>query len=285
MQAAEELLLKENIILVFDADVEYRRLNLHFHNQHEIFLCTGGSGDQFTPKGKEAMRAGDLFFFSAGYEHRSSGAKRENALGLVINFGDEILHGQNSGDDEAIAFISYLKKWTRQKHCRLPLKPEAYPQLKSCFEDMKKESYEGSYGSKMALKSGVLKVLLIMLRNNKFPTGLKDIFTGDQSMVKIKRICEYLKHNYNRQVKIEEVINLFKISRSHFHALFQKHTGMTMTQYLNGLRCCRAAELLRNTDLSLEEICHLSGFGSVCSLYQRMIIDTGHSVSYYRNLK
>lgn len=275
-------ILKEYLISAFAANVIYRRLGLHCHNQHEFFLCTAGSGDQFTKYGKEKMAAGDLFFFPAGGAHRASGALKENAVGWVVNFGDEIFDRQNPADNEAMMVIEFLKKWTSQNRYKLSLKPEIHAVLTELFIHMAGEARGESPGSNLALKLSVMKILLTILRSNNFQAASREILNQDPMAIKIERICEYLKRHHNRIMKVEEVANYFKISRSHFHAVFLKYTGTTMTQYLNSIRCSKVIKLLQTTDYSLDKIAELSGFGSVSSLYQRLPLDTGHPVSYYR---
>ena len=275
-------ILKEYLIYAFDANVAYRRLSLHCHNHHELFLCTAGSGDQFTERGKEKMTAGDLFFFPAGAAHRASGALTENAVGWVVNFGDEVFDRQNPADNEAMITVSFLKKWTSNNRYKIPLEPEIYINLTKIFEYMASEARGESPGSNLALKLSVMKMLLTILRNNNFQVASREILNQDIMAIKIERICEYLKRHHNRTIKVEEVANYFKISRSHFHAVFLKYTGTTMTQYLNRIRCSCAIKLIQTTDYSLDKIVQLSGFGSVSSLYQRLPLDTGHPVSHYR---
>jgi AraC-like DNA-binding protein len=275
-------ILKEYLIYAFDVNVAYRRLSLHYHNHHELFLCTVGSGEQFTENGKEKMSQGDLFFFPAGFAHRASGAPKQNAIGWVVNFGDEIFYRQNPADDEALMIVSFLKKWTTENRCKLPVNIIAYTEMVNTFENMASEALGQSPGSNLALKLFSMKLLLIILRNSDFQVASREIMNQDILAIKVERICEYLKRNHTRQIKVEEVANYFKMSRSHFHAVFLKYTSRTMTQYVNHLRCLSAIKFLQTTNYSLEKITQLSGFGSICSMYQRFILDTGYPVSYYR---
>lgn len=204
-------------------------MSLHSHNHHELFLCTAGSGDQFTERGKEKMTAGDLFFFPAGNAHRASGALKENAVGWVVNFGDEIFDRKNPADNEALMTVNFLKKWTSKNRYRIPLKSEVYTSMTRVFEYMAGEARGGSPGSNLALKLSVMKILLTILRNNNFQVASREVLNQDIMAIKIERICEYLKRHHNRALKVEEVANYFKISRSHFHAVFLEYTGTTMT--------------------------------------------------------
>jgi AraC-like DNA-binding protein len=278
----EKEILKEYLIYAFGVDVAYRRLSLHCHNHHELFLFTAGAGEQFTENGKEKMNPGDLFFFPAGFGHRASGSLKQNAFGWVINFGEEIFYRQNPADDEALMIVSFLKKWIMANRCKIPVNSTANAELINIFKNMESEALGEYPGSNLALKLLLMKLLLIIFRNNDFQVASREIMNQDILAVKVERICEYLKRNHTRQIKVEEITNYFKVSRSYFHAIFLKYTGVTMTQYVNHLRCLSAVKLLQNSNYQLDEIAQLSGFGSICSLYQRFILDTGHPVSYYR---
>jgi AraC-like DNA-binding protein len=95
------------------------------------------------------------------------------------------------------------------------------------IKEMTNETRNESAGTNMLLKSYVMKLLLIILRNSSLNANFRDKLNQANLEIKVERICEYLKHNYTRPVKVEEIADYFKISRSYFHAVFLKYTGLT----------------------------------------------------------
>ncbi|SHF37373.1 helix-turn-helix transcriptional regulator [Streptoalloteichus hindustanus] len=71
-------------------------------------------------------------------------------------------------------------------------------------------------------------------------------------------------------------------SRHHFLRCFQAAYGETPGRYLTRRRIERARDLLRHTNLSVTEICHLVGFSSLGSFSARFSGLVGISPSRYR---
>lgn len=73
-------------------------------------------------------------------------------------------------------------------------------------------------------------------------------------------IIHYLQNHYNNKISIDCLVKEFHTNRTTLHNDFKKHTGLSINQYLVQLRMNMAAKLLRDTGLSLSEICERIGF-------------------------
>jgi AraC-like DNA-binding protein len=76
-------------------------------------------------------------------------------------------------------------------------------------------------------------------------------------------IALYLKENYMKNITLTKILNIACMNRNKFCRAFKQRFGQSLVTYLNGLRARRAAEMLRNPDLSITEIAHHVGFESV----------------------
>lgn len=76
----------------------------------------------------------------------------------------------------------------------------------------------------------------------------------------IVRVVEYLSLNYTQDADMDEMCRLSGYSPSYLSKLFKRETGRTLTQYTAGLRCRQAAEMLRETDLPVQEISSYVGY-------------------------
>jgi transcriptional regulator GlxA family with amidase domain len=72
------------------------------------------------------------------------------------------------------------------------------------------------------------------------------------------------------------------MSRRNLARRFRAHTGATPMQWLLGRRIQRARELLETTDLTVERIAHITGFGSVETLRHHFGRQVGGPPSLYR---
>ena len=73
-------------------------------------------------------------------------------------------------------------------------------------------------------------------------------------------IIYYLQNRYNEKISIDRLVDKFHTNRTTLHMNFKKHTGLSINQYLIQIRMNMAEKLLRDTELSLSEICERIGF-------------------------
>lgn len=88
--------------------------------------------------------------------------------------------------------------------------------------------------------------------------------------LKVTNAVNYLKENYDKDVKIEFLADLCHLSPSRFFAVFKDETGITPTEYKNIQRASAAVALIISTSLTLEQICERL---NICSpAYLRRIL-------------
>lgn len=76
----------------------------------------------------------------------------------------------------------------------------------------------------------------------------------------IVKAVRYIKKNLHRKLCLEEVANEVYLSQYYFSKLFKKELGMNFVSYLKYQRIVKAKELLRNSNLSIEEVGRRVGF-------------------------
>ncbi|MBA1435244.1 helix-turn-helix domain-containing protein, partial [Bombilactobacillus bombi] len=76
----------------------------------------------------------------------------------------------------------------------------------------------------------------------------------------IKQILNYFNRYYNESLQIKDVASTFNFSSEYFSRYFKKYVGISPKKFLMQLRLSKAAELLRNSDYSIDEIIKQTGF-------------------------
>ncbi len=95
---------------------------------------------------------------------------------------------------------------------------------------------------------------------------------GDELTDKrLTRALEYIRHNFRREITLDQLANEAGISRFHFVRLFRKKLQTTPYQYIVGLRLNSAQALLRSTDLDISTIARTCGYR-----------DSGHFAAAFR---
>lgn len=76
-------------------------------------------------------------------------------------------------------------------------------------------------------------------------------------------VIYYLQSCYNQKITIEILVNEFHTNRTSLLNEFKKYTGLSINRYLAQLRLTMASKLLRDTELSVDEICDRTGFKDI----------------------
>lgn len=76
----------------------------------------------------------------------------------------------------------------------------------------------------------------------------------------IRRVLEHIRLNYSQKLSLSELGRIAALSDSHLTKQFKKELGMTIFQYIAHLRCKKAAELLRESTASVQEISSFVGY-------------------------
>lgn len=77
----------------------------------------------------------------------------------------------------------------------------------------------------------------------------------------IVKAVEYIKENYRRELTLEEVSRDVNISPHYFSKLFKDEMGENFIDYLTNLRIGKAKDIMKNSLMSVKEICYEIGYG------------------------
>ena len=98
--------------------------------------------------------------------------------------------------------------------------------------------------------------------------------TESDAQRRLKQMEIYISCNYKRDVSIDDLAQHVGMNRSALCTFFKHHTGKTIITYLNEHRLSVACHLLRNTSLTVQQVCYDSGFNNVphfCRFFKREV--------------
>lgn len=78
----------------------------------------------------------------------------------------------------------------------------------------------------------------------------------------LRKAVSYLRLNYRSDLSISEVAEKAGVGERYIRKLFARHLNMSPLDFLNQIRINKSIELLRNTEMSVKQICFASGFKS-----------------------
>lgn len=76
----------------------------------------------------------------------------------------------------------------------------------------------------------------------------------------VRKAIDFIQNFYNHQIKLTDIAKFVSLNRSYLSSIFKKETGISIQEYLTVFRLSRAAELLRITDLTIEQVAQSCGY-------------------------
>jgi AraC-like DNA-binding protein len=127
--------------------------------------------------------------------------------------------------------------------------------------------------------------LLNLLANTKEVKPLSVSFHNpDYSNREGKRMNDILQFTFResyRKIYIDEVADVANLSTEAFCRYFKLRTRKTYTNFLNEVRISNACKLIIQNDLSIQEICHQSGFSNLSNFNRIFRKVTGRTPTTY----
>lgn len=112
------------------------------------------------------------------------------------------------------------------------------------------EQFGNSFKMLMSLKKSILGDM----------NSLRNYTSADIKNNNFREIVKYIDKNFYKEISIQTISQEFCINPSYICHLFKREMQSTFTDYLSKLRVSYACKLLKETDLSINEISERAGF-------------------------
>jgi AraC-like DNA-binding protein len=99
-----------------------------------------------------------------------------------------------------------------------------------------------------------------------------------------EQVRAYLEANLTQDLDMNEVARAAALSPFYLTRIFKQRYGVPPYRYLISLRIRYASDLLRESSLSVTQVCHRSGFNSLSHFITTFRRHTGMSPSQYRRV-
>ncbi len=100
-----------------------------------------------------------------------------------------------------------------------------------------------------------------------FTLGLAESFTSNTANSTILKVIQYVRANFNTDLKLEMLGNLFNCNSAYLGKKFREYTGVPFNTYMDIIRIEEAKKLLLSSPLKIYEISKLVGYTNTDYFY------------------
>lgn len=80
------------------------------------------------------------------------------------------------------------------------------------------------------------------------------IARGENYSSSVRKAADYIRLHMSQNIKLEHLAEQVNLSPNYLSHIFKKETKLSVSQYIAQVRCRKAAEMLRHTNLTVQEI-------------------------------
>lgn len=232
----------------------FKMPSMHYHNAYELYYLEAGSRDYFVEDKLFSVSAGEFVLIPPGKLHRTGGAY---CVRTLVHFTMDFLEK---------TFTTGVAEQLTGCFSQVKIRPG---QKQQC-QDLLKMLNDSTDETEFALLLGQLLQMLAKCGNQEIQY--------DQ----VGRIVAYINQNYASIHNIDQIAEVFYVSKYHLCRVFKKAMQVTIIDYLNEVKLKNARYLLERTDRDVGEIAILCGFHSVAYFSNIFKRSTGLAPSLFR---
>lgn len=253
---------------VYGGDDEYIP---HSHDYYEIFIVAMGTVPHMVNGIMQKLPAGSLVFIRPDDFHAHM-CNDENSAFINLTFTKETAK-------MLFAYLFDTDVSEKMLSCDIPpmvfLDKNNRENLVSQINELNTERWQDKNALKIRMRT-----ILVNIFSHFTSTFPKE---SDESVPHwLVELTTEMEKPENFTSGTERMIELSNKSREHLSRSFKKYYGLTVTEYVNGLRINYASNLLLNTNISIIDICFDCGFQSLSYFYRIFRQKNGITPSDFR---
>lgn len=164
------------------------------------------------------------------------------------------------------------------------ISPSLHESLNDIHNTLIKLCQEASLTSELQISSYISQLLTNICVDSLSYTDKSISIESSSASNTMKNIVLYLEDHFNEDISMEQLSNIFYISKYYISREFKKYMGIGVWDYLTGLRINYAKEQLKDSDQSVGEIAISCGIPNVSHFINTFKSREGVTPLTYRKL-
>lgn len=251
--------------------------NWHFHPEVELTLIRKGSGTRLVGDHSEAYGPGDLVLLGGNLPHTwvSADGRGKRQEAVVVQFRPDAF-------PEALLALpefSSVNRLLATTSCGLCFPRRVAREIESVMPDL----LDGR-GIHRWLKLAQLLDNLSRQTPQPLASARYRNRRSYQLSSRLDRVISYVENHYRDESSVTNAARVAGLTPDAFSRFFRKFMRRTFVDYRNARRVREACRLLEETDLSITEIAHESGFNNLANFNRRFLSEKGMPPRRYRRI-
>ena len=258
---------------------------LHVHDFVEVSIVTAGRGIHRTPDGCAECGAGDTYVIGAGVPHAYFAAEdgeRPTVCNLVFDPA-ELFEGEAADPDSPRYCYGLFREDPLTVYVMLTSR--TLEDVERTVTRMEKELSRRRPEWEMAVKSYLINILIMMGRYASQRENSPTAPRPKERLVAMEVMRAVMERYGDSCLTLESIAASLYISKSYLCRIFRRVTGESFGDYLRRVRLEQACRLLRETELTAEQIVYACGLRDVPTFYRQFKSHVGMTPNTYRQEK
>ncbi len=229
----------------------------HSHSFYEFVYIDRGFSTHYYNHTTTLLTPGDIFGMRPGDVHGY--VYPRNTILYNCLFNAEALGEEMEKIKKLPGLAQILDHNIPSVWQRIRLDPASRKEAVAYLERMKFEYENRLVGWEIKLK-GLLMGFLVLFSRSYLRQYKKEEVGEYKYTQYIYKALEYIEKHYTEGILVEEIANFIGLSADYFSRMFKQFTGLTPVEYIKNVRLAKAAELLRQPEVSIAHVAMEVGF-------------------------
>ena len=270
--------IKDDLSLGIFIDKAGRLAEIHTHEFIEIVYVLDGEATEKINETEYNLRRGDMLFINYGSTHTRE--RSDNYSFMNVCFAPEILANKIINKENAFYILSLSAFEEIQSETfegKIHFDGEERRMIEAILSDM---LYEQS--KKLPERNAVLESYMTVLITKIIRKMRPSKRTSEAGSGLWLKLSEYIDQNFKKKLTLSDLAKRCFYNPSYFSRAFKERFNISLTEYINRERASAAAEMLKNTNKSIDEIAEECGYGDKSGLYRAFDKFYGCTPAEYR---
>ncbi len=251
---------------------------IHTHTYYETVLVLEGELTFWLPEQEPLnLRAGDVIFIPPHIIHQTYQKNEQRMRSAVVKFSPMFLYPMETTQSDVDCLL--MSPIFKHDYFLFRSGSDIAERLGGIISEIVAEHEKKPIGFELSLRGLLITLYTALLRNcdSILPMHLQSIDgePATSSARELYQILIYLKENYQYNISMQEVAEVFGMSYYHFSRFFKKLTNKKFNEYLLELRLNYAQKKLLQENKSISEVALECGFEYVSYFIQKFKAKNG----------